>query len=80
MTIVIISVRGGGLLLLIIIIIINEELLISSLFLRQEKSSQKCNATNYPTENKRPQKISSPCGSQQPTRCVVAERERFCGL
>jgi hypothetical protein len=30
--------------------------------LKEEKSSQKCNATNYPTENKRPQKISSLCG------------------
>jgi hypothetical protein len=39
-------------------------------------SSQKCNVTNYPTENKRPQKISSLCGSQQPARCVAAERER----
>jgi hypothetical protein len=46
-----------------------------TVYLRQEKSSQKCNATNYPTENKRPQKIFSPCGSQQPARCVAAERE-----
>jgi hypothetical protein len=50
-------------------------LLISSLFTSREIITKMQCYKNYPTENKCPQKISSPFGSQQPTRCVAAERE-----